>query len=419
MKKILLFAQSLASEFPAIHRELETEGFEVRMEQHYPENVSGLIDSFHPDMVIAEASDHSRNHRDALYKSLRMHQDHNIESIPVLLIGAKRQQGLLHHAPGLLHGLLQELEAGAHDYLCSPFEIPELVGKINATLRLKASIEKSKELAQQLNQLNDELYQRNVQVEKELYIARQLQQSLLPKPLQEPAGDDFPLFTKVHFHDEKVRVSGIYLPCDALGGDLYDVIRFKDNSLGITISDVSGHGVPAGFITAMYKTSLHRISHEHDTPSAILYHLNNDMYDVVKTGDFITAIYSHLDMTTMKYTCSGAGHPYPFVYKAKDQSFYRIEKNGTPLIWVQNMDFPQETVQLEPGDKVFLFTDGISELNNTRGEMYGEERIEQVLLEGILNQDRYLTDTIITALSDFTEGAPLADDISMVLIEIK
>jgi phosphoserine phosphatase RsbU/P len=122
-------------------------------------------------------------------------------------------------------------------------------------------------------------------------------------------------------------------------------------------------------------------------------------------------------MNTLDVDCAGAGHPYPFYYNAEKQTMSRLQKNGTPLVWVRDIEYPKDTVTLNPGDKIFLFTDGISELRNPDGEMFGEQRIETVMLEAIKNQEPFLTDYLIGCLSDYTEGAPLEDDISMMLIE--
>ncbi len=413
MKKILFLPEPHSTLSNRLGVQLEAEGFCVDHPKGEMAQWAETVRLLQPDVILMEVMPETYTERYQLNHQLK--QDSVTENIPVLLLGHASADS----AEDGIHYLLEGLYAGANDYLRGDYDFAELLGKINTALRLRTSMEKNKVLADQLNEVNEELYQRNIQIEKELYIARQLQQSLLPAATiaVDPENEDAPMFTKIHYQDEKLRISGIYLPCDALGGDLYDVLKFRDNAIGVSITDVSGHGVPAGFITAIFKTSLYRITHQEHDPAQVLFHLNNELFDIVKTGDYVTSIYMRIDMETMKLECAGAGHPYPFYYNAAENRISRLQENGTPLVWVRDIPYPKETIQLQPGDKLFLFTDGVSELRNPAEEMYGEERIEQLFQQTIDNQIPFFTDVIISDLSDFTEGAPLMDDISMVLIE--
>ncbi len=414
MRKILFFPHAQSSHQETLCTQLSAEGYELAIETSDESTWADLTQSHQPDLILLEVLPDSYVPHFQFCHQIR--QDTLLGNLPIIILGSTPTPALSEHTH---HYLYEGLHAGANDYLKAPYDMQELVCKINTALRLSDSLEKARSLADQLNSVNDELSLRNIQVEKELYIARQLQQSLLPPACVSPSEDEEgPIFTKVHYQDEKVRISGIYLPCDALGGDLYDVLKFKDNAIGISITDVSGHGVPAGFITAIFKTSLYRLTHQLSTPSEVMFHLNNELFDIVKTGDYVTSIYMRLNLDNLELECSGAGHPYPFWYQAKEDAMERLQKNGTPLVWVRDIDYPMDKVQLHAGDKVYLFTDGVSELRNPQGEMFGEARIESVLREGISQHAPYLTDHLITTLSDFTEGAPLEDDISMMLIEI-
>lgn len=412
MSRILFFQDNTTALSNQLAVQLEAEGFCVDHAQRENQVWLDNVQQYKPDLILMELPQDNCQQKIQFCQQLR--NSGSNEFIPILLVGSKGENGTKSY-----HHLLEGLNAGANDYLLAPYDFLELIGKINSSLRLKKSMEQAGALTRQLEELNKELYQRNIQVEKELYIARQLQQSLLPSAIKRFEEDDenAPLITKIHYETEKLRVSGIYLPCDALGGDLYDVLKFQDNSLGIAIADVSGHGVPAGFVTAIFKTSLYRVTHQNRDPADVLFHINNELYNIVKTGDYVTAAYLHIDLNTMTVECSGAGHPYPIFYRAQDKQIERLQKNGTPLVWVKDIAYPKDTVQLEPGDKILLFTDGVSELRNPAEEMFGEERINENLLEAIESGSPYPTDNLITYLSDFTEGSPLEDDISIVLIE--
>lgn len=348
--------------------------------------------------------------------------DPETENIPVIFI---------HSGQSANGALVKSFESGATDFISIEVGEIEMLARLKAAIRGKQVVSQSLSLAHQLNKMNAELYERNLQVEKELYVARQLQQSLLPPFLPDEPKPDAQAseeseavarFSKCHYKDDKLRISGVYLPCDALGGDIYDVIKFPNNSIGVTIADVSGHGVPAGFITAIFKSSFYRTTHNHSSPGDILYHLNNELADIVKTGEYVTAIYCRIRHDEEKpgrllLDYSGAGHPYPVFYNASLDELTRLKENGTPLVWIKNMEYPMGTIVLQPGDKLLLFTDGVSEMRNIHGSLYGEEELEKHFRRLIQEEPDRLLDALIQHLSDFTEGHPLEDDVSVVLIE--
>lgn len=413
MQKILLLLDSPSHLYETLPLQLEAEGYRVVVLGTRPQQWVYDIAREAPDLVLLEVSEGTYTDRYRFCHQFRQTSD--TAYLPIILLGALSPE----RSTTGSHYLLEGLHMGASDYLTPPFNLFEMVSKIKSALRVKTWVDQSRVLTDQLNRVNAELYQRNVQVEKELYIARQLQQSLLPStlPLKDVPEDLLPTFSKVHFQDEKLKITGIYLPCDTLGGDLYDIIPFRDRTLGISITDVSGHGVPAGFITAIFKTSLYRITHQMAEPADVLGQLNNELFDIVKTGDYVTSLYLRINQDTMQVDCSGAGHPYPFYYCAQTGQIQRLQENATPLVWVKDMVYPQESIHLDPGDKLFLFTDGVSELKNPALDMFGEDRLEASLRQAFENGTPYVTDVLIEELSNFAEGAALEDDISMVMIE--
>lgn len=375
------------------------------------------IKSSQPDLVLLDPTLPEQNGF-KVCESLK--NDPDTENIPVIFI---------HTRPSVNGVLVKSFESGATDFVSIEAGEVEVLARVQAAIRNKQASSQAVALAQQLNKMNSELYERNLQVEKELYVTRQLQQSLLPPilPEEKTAGQvTEPVeagFSKCHYRDERLRVSGVYLPCDALGGDIYDVIKFPNGTVGVAIADVSGHGVPAGFITAIFKSSFYRITHNYSTPGDILHHLNNELADIVKTGEYVTAVYTRIredeengsGNLVMDY--SGAGHPYPLYYKASEGTVTRLKENGTPLVWIKNMEYPMGKITLEPGDKVLMFTDGISEMRNIQGQLYGEEALEALFLKLVQENNPHILDAMIQELSDFTEGHPLEDDVSVVLIE--
>lgn len=395
----------------SLQQKLEEQGYEF-ISHHSNQELVEEIKAEQPDLILMAPN---RPEQSSFKACQVIKNDPDTENIPVIFIHSQAQENT---------ELLQSFESGATDLIAFEAGDTELMARMKAAIRGKRALSQSIQLAQQLNKMNTELYERNLQVEKELYIARQLQQSLLPPFLPEPAPVDgeMPSYSKCHYRDERLKISGVYLPCDALGGDIYDVIKFANGTTGVAIADVSGHGVPAGFITAIFKSSFYRITHNHTSPADILFHLNNELADIVKTGEYVTAAYGQIhpkadNLQALSFEFSGAGHPYPLHYKASEDKLYRLKENGTPLVWIKNMEYPLGQIDLEPGDKILMFTDGVSEMRNTQGAMYSEETLETAFLEMVRNQSPRILDELIQILSDFTEGHPLEDDVSIVLIE--
>lgn len=364
----------------------------------------------HPDVVLLDPT---------LPESFQLCQDikHDLETehIPVIFV----------HPGAEANGtLVKSFESGATDVVIASIADTELLARLQVAIQTKLALCQSATLNQQLNRMNAELYERNLQVEKELYTARQLQQSLLPPFLPDPDDMSGMQISKCHYKDDSIRITGVYVPCDALGGDIYDVIKFPNGTIGVAVADVSGHGVPAGFVTAIFKSSFYRVTHNYSLPGDILFHLNNELADIVKTGEYVTSVVSLLqpDETGLTFSYSGAGHPYPLYYNAKTKQLERLKENGTPLVWFKNMEYPTGHISLSPGDKILLYTDGVNEMRNAQGQLYGEEALERdftALVQAAQEQSEpfNLLDAFMLQLSDFTEGHPLEDDVSVVLIE--
>ncbi|MEB3206986.1 MAG: PP2C family protein-serine/threonine phosphatase, partial [Vampirovibrionales bacterium] len=230
--------------------------------------------------------------------------------------------------------------------------------------------------------------------------------------------------SKCHYNSSQLRVTGVYLPCDALGGDIYDVIQFPDGSMDVSVADVSGHGVPASFITAIYKATCYRATHTYQQPGDILQAVNQELCQLIKTGHYVTTVYCKLrpieNTPQVLLHYSGAGHPYPLLFEAQTKQIKRLNENGLPLAWLSDGQYATRSLMLNPGDKLLLFTDGVTELKSFLDELYGEPRLE-ALFTSLCQEDssdQPLLDALVNALSEFADGALLPDDMSLLLVEM-
>lgn len=269
------------------------------------------------------------------------------------------------------------------------------------------------------HEMQASLLEEKARMERDLYLARQLQQSLLPKIYKKDGFDQQFIYAKPHFKDIGLEASGFYLSCDALGGDIYDILALDKDHLLLYVVDVSGHGVAASFITAIIKATLYRIARESFDPGEILMQLNHELCQMIKTGDYATAWLGVYDIPNELLWFAAAGHPFAFCYRGATQQVELLEEKGMPLGWVETVDFPTQSISLKAGDKLLLYSDGVTEMTNQTGEeMYGNDRLSQALITASNQADQMTLDEIVMDLSDFSEHAPIGDDISLLLLEL-
>ncbi|PKL14924.1 MAG: hypothetical protein CVV50_01850, partial [Spirochaetae bacterium HGW-Spirochaetae-6] len=228
--------------------------------------------------------------------------------------------------------------------------------------------------AEELNSLNQTLAERSRVIENDLSMARKLQFSLMPDKLPEM---------------DHARLAAYYNPMDKVGGDFYDFIRFREkNLLGILLMDVSGHGLPVAFVTAMIRTLI-TTSNAHKTqPGAFLSYLNQHLCGQLN-DHFLTAFYGIYDTHQSTLTYAKGGHPEPIVLK-KDGSFAFLAAKGKILGIFPEARWEEVEINLSPGDKILFYTDGLIEAVDSKGEefenkllgllsLHSEEPIEKLL----------------------------------------
>jgi sigma-B regulation protein RsbU (phosphoserine phosphatase) len=300
---------------------------------------------------------------------------------------------------------------------------------LSMVLRKRQQEHFQKQELQTMQQLNQELYERSSAIERELTVARQLQHSLLPNAIVQDAekgqAGESTFRVATNYESQRLRITSVYVPCDALGGDLYDVVPLstQEGHLAVSISDVSGHGLPAGFITAIYKAAFSRATNRYKTPEAILDAVNQDLAAVIKTEHYVTACTGCLNphpehADAFQVLLSSAGHPFSVWYRAETQTIERPGENGPPLVWLPEIPYDKQEITIYPGDKLLMFTDGITEMWNQQDEFYGEPRLEEVLMNLAKAQTHDVMQGILKDLSLFAEGRPLQDDLSMLLVEV-
>jgi sigma-B regulation protein RsbU (phosphoserine phosphatase) len=233
------------------------------------------------------------------------------------------------------------------------------------------------------------------EIQKELELARGIQLSLLPPP--------FPVSTSF-------RVAARYVPMTSVAGDLYDFLVAGDRQAGLLIVDVSGHGVPAALIASMAKMAATSQRANAAHPALLLAGMNAAMCGNTQ-GQFATAAYLYLDADARELRYAAAGHPAMLVLR--NGIVTEVAENGLLLAATDGATYSEKTLPLETGDRLLLYTDGLTEARNDQGKLFGEEALIAVLRETAGQTPDEVADRMIASAQAW---ASLQDDDLTVLV---
>lgn len=296
----------------------------------------------------------------------------------ILLITAKNQ----------IQDIVAGFEAGANDYIAKPFDRRELLARVDMLLTLKEAVSRHNRLES---------------INRELEIARRIQFSILPDHLPELPGLDLHV---------------LYRPMDLVGGDLYDFHYTDKTKIGILMADVSGHGIPASLISSMVKIAFYMQPGFFDRPDRLLMNLHTAIYGKCETH-FVAASYIYIDLERMKILHSNAGHSPLIILKKKTSELIRIKSRGR-ILGV----FPAEQCELietdiEPGDRIVLYTDCVVETRNVSGDYFGEERFYEYVKNNPETEAEAFTNGIQDYLVEWSGNRGLfEDDLTIIVADI-
>jgi sigma-B regulation protein RsbU (phosphoserine phosphatase) len=240
-------------------------------------------------------------------------------------------------------------------------------------------------------------------MEEEMALARNIQSRLLPKIMP-----DF----------KNLLIHGINVPSKQVGGDYFDIIHIDDNFLGITIADVSGKGMGAALLMSNLQASLHSLVREDYSLDKLVGRINNVIYQNTDPEKYITFFYGQLDKKILTFDYVNAGHNPPYLLH-KDGTMDELITGGIILGMMPDMPYEIGSCQLNRGDMLILFTDGVTETMTVDDEEYEETRLIEFLKKtGLAKSPEKINNDLIGDLEKFAAGAPQNDDITILTLQV-
>ncbi|MCW8802777.1 MAG: SpoIIE family protein phosphatase, partial [Ignavibacteriaceae bacterium] len=238
-------------------------------------------------------------------------------------------------------------------------------------------------------------------LEEQMQIAKDVQSSLLPTQPPIVPGYD---------------IDAICIPTYEIGGDYFDYIPINNKELGIVLADVSGDGVPAALIMAAFRAIIRNQVRINPNPEKVMNYLNEQLPDFSRKRDFITTIYGSLDFKNHKFTYTNCGHNVPLVINSAG-SLENSDEIGPSLNLVKNVEYKFNTINVQPGEVIAIYTDGVTEIFNDTGEEYGIERLKNVLVNSVNYTSRDIIENVVNSTKDFSQQEFYRDDFTILVLK--
>jgi len=299
-------------------------------------------------------------------------------------------------AYGDMDNIRLAMNRGAFDFLTKPIDFNDLEATIAKTLEELAVLRQATRDREQL-----------LSVRNDLTTAARIQQSILPQKFPPfPERTEFDIFARM-------------TPAKEVGGDFYDFFFIDQDRLAFVIGDVSGKGVPAAIFMAVSRTLLKAIASQVVNPGESLRRINTMLIPESGGRMFVTIFYGVLNTKTGEVQFSFGGHNPPYI-KRKAGPVERInQESGFLLGMLDDMEYDVHKLLLQPGDTILLYTDGVTEAMNSGGELFEESRLVGSLERMNGSPLQEMLEGINTDLMRFADGAPQADDITMMALQYR
>lgn len=263
--------------------------------------------------------------------------------------------------------------------------------------------------------IEQELQRRTDEMEADVQMARQIQESFLPRT--------YPVFPRGTPADASaLRFAHRYIPATTLGGDFFNIVQLTDAKCGVLICDVMGHGVRAGLVAALIRGVVEELGERAQDPAKVLSEINHALTPILeKTGQpiFATTFFGVIDIVPQTLVYSNAGHPPPFVVRRGERTVERLESlDPEPAAGlVENFTYTKASCAFRNGDTLLGFTDGLFEAADPTGQLFGEIRLRALVEKNLALSGAPLIDRLVSEIQVFTGQRQFEDDLCVVAAE--
>ena len=337
----------------------------------------------HPDIEII-LSDINMPEMDGLTLLAKVNEMRN-PALKVIMVSAYGDMG----------NIRQAMNNGAFDFATKPIDLDDL----------SVTIEKAIEQINYVHQMQKEPTQLE-SLKGDLAIASEIQQAILPRV--------FPPFPDIA---SKIDIAASMTPAKDVGGDFYDLFRIDDNRVGFVIADVSGKGIPAAIFMAVSRTLIRATGIRGGSPADCITYSNKLLAQDSVDCMFVTVFYGIVDVSTGAVTYCNAGHNPPYILTRKGE-ITPLPMSTDPMAGaIDGITYHEGTLQLESGDALVMFTDGVTEAMNTANEEFGEQRLEDTLEDVAMHNCQQMVDAIKADVAAFAGEAEQSDDITVLALK--
>ena len=279
--------------------------------------------------------------------------------------------------------------AGGVDYITKPFQLEEVVARVETHLSLR--------------RLQQSLQEANRRMQRELVLAAQVQASMMRSRL--PLLPGWQLAVKL-------------IPAKLTCGDFYDVLHLPGGKTAILIADVVDKGVGAALFMSMSFTLLRTFIQEHpENPEQVFLAVNRRILEDIQTDQFVTAFLGVLDPQTGELVYSNAGHNPPVLFRAaNEEAIEFLRRSGPALGVLEELTWEQRRLRLAPGDVLIFYTDGVTDAENESRDFYGLERLLKAVRKNMRLPAEALREALLNDLYTFTQEASQMDDIALMIL---
>lgn len=380
---ILLVEDSSVDE-RVIRHILENEGYRVFSAMNHHDGIK-LIKRNKPDLVILDYVLPDGNGL-SICRAIKETAFQNNHMLPVIMLTIKKET----------EDIVDGFRSGADDYVIKPPIREDLIARVRRLLN-------TRQLHVELQDTYQKLSNTVSQLQRELDIIADLQQSFLPANLP---------------HHPNLKVAARYEPSMIAGGDYYDIIQIDDEHWGIVMADIAGHGASAAVVMALTQMTVKEFAPGIINPKDAILTFQTILANHVQSEHFVTLFYGVFNLKNFKLEYVSAGHPPPLLFDSKSNSIEELKNNeGYPLLTFDNHAIDVQNITLKPNQKIVLYTDGLLDVKNEKSIYFGIDNFKMLIQQQNTQDTSTMVDSIFSVLESYRFGNSYNDDVSLMILE--